>query len=506
MGIMQSVRFCGFFNFKRTLIVGFTALCLAFPINTAMHSDAFASTTAKKSSSAKALKVNGKSKVVKVNSKSKNSVTRNKKTNISSRNAKLRQLAQKGKNRVSKDVSAPRNESKHAALVIDAASGKVLYANNATEPRHPASLTKMMTLYLTFEALEKGRLKWGQDLPVSLAASQQAPTNLSLAQGDRISVRDAVFGLIVRSANDAAVVLAEAISGSELRFANLMTQKARALGMRSTTFKNASGLPDTRQITTARDMALLGLALRKHYPQNYKLFSTRAFTFNGRTYESHNRVIMRYAGADGLKTGYTRMSGFNLVTSASKNGYKLVGVVMGGASGKSRDDQMITLLDSSFRKIASIDNKNQFASIEDLKSSATSEYADEVVTEKRPLAITSESKVVALNTPKVTLNSIQKVEDDNPVIQSGQWGIQVGAYEASKDAFMAAANAQAIAPAALSGAKIMVSGLDDLNNKVHRARLVNLSQEQAQNACKELIKRQESCFVYRAETQYAQQM
>ncbi|WP_422570232.1 SPOR domain-containing protein [Antarcticirhabdus aurantiaca] len=233
---------------------------------------------------------------------------------------------------------------KYAAFVIDANNGRVLYEEDADDYRYPASLTKMMTLYMTFEALEQGRVRLDSAMPVSAYAAGRPPSKLGMKPGSTLSVEDAIKGLVTKSANDASVVLAEFLAGSEDRFASAMTQKARRIGMSKTTFRNANGLPDDGQRTTARDMATLGIALREHFPQYYKYFSTRSYSFRGRTVNGHNRVLDRVKGVDGIKTGYIRASGFNLVSSVVRGDKKLVAVVMGGRSGRSRDDHMVELL------------------------------------------------------------------------------------------------------------------------------------------------------------------
>ena len=248
-----------------------------------------------------------------------------------------------------------------ASFLIDADSGKILESENADSLRYPASLTKMMTLYLTFEAIKKGSLTLNQAMTVSEHASGQPQTNISLQPGERILLKDAILSVVIRSANDSAVTIGETIGGTESGFAQKMTQKAKELGMKNTVFFNASGLPEPRQHTTARDMATLGLALRRDFPQYFPFFKTESFTYHGKTYETHNHVMMRYRGVDGIKTGYIRASGFNLVTSATKNGKHLIGVVMGGSSFKSRDDRMIAMLDRNFAKFASTKEKQGVA-------------------------------------------------------------------------------------------------------------------------------------------------
>ena len=232
-----------------------------------------------------------------------------------------------------------------SSIVVDAKTGKVLYAKEPDALRRPASLTKMMTLYVLFGELEAGRMSLSTRMKVSQFASRQSPTKLGLKPGSTIAVRDAMLGLITRSANDAAVVIAEHISGSEAAFAKRKTQKARSIGMSRSTFRNASGLPNNGQWSTARDMATLGRALQERYPRYYKYFSTKSFVYNGREIRGHNRLLGRVQGVDGIKTGYTNASGFNLVSSVKRNNRSLVATVIGGTSGASRDKQMAGLLE-----------------------------------------------------------------------------------------------------------------------------------------------------------------
>lgn len=254
-------------------------------------------------------------------------------------------LAAKKKKRA---ASAP----KYAALVIEADTGAVLFDRYADAKRYPASLTKMMTLYLLFDELEAGNLTLESELSVSAQAAGQPPSKLGLTAGDKIDVESAIEALVVKSANDVAVVVAEGISGTEWKFAQAMTAKARALGMPNTTFKNASGLPNTSQTTTARDLAVLGQRLLKDHPQYFHYFSTREFAWNGRTYATHNALVKTFEGADGFKTGYTQRSGFNLVTSAKRNDTRLIGVVLGGRSVRTRDAHMREIMTTAFADVA----------------------------------------------------------------------------------------------------------------------------------------------------------
>ncbi|MCM2474864.1 D-alanyl-D-alanine carboxypeptidase [Rhizobium sp. CG5] len=236
--------------------------------------------------------------------------------------------------------AAPR----YAGIVIDAKTGKVLYDESADELRYPASLTKMMTLYLVFEALESGRIRLDTKVPVSAHAAAEPPSKLGVRAGGSVTVEQGIQSLVTRSANDMATALGEFIGGSEQRFAQQMTAKARALGMTKTTYRNANGLPNTAQMTTARDQARLSIALRQHFPQYYGYFSTRSFTFGKQVIGNHNRLLGNVRGVDGIKTGYTRAAGFNLATSAEADGRSIVAVVLGGQSGAKRDATMRQLV------------------------------------------------------------------------------------------------------------------------------------------------------------------
>lgn len=235
-----------------------------------------------------------------------------------------------------------------ASLVVDMNTGKVLHAQNATGKVYPASLTKLMSLYLTFEAIESGKLPLNKKLYVSRRAERMLPTKLGLKAGETITVKDAMLGLIVKSANDASVALAEAIAGSEEKFATLMNFKAHSLGMKNTFFYNASGWHHPMQVTTALDMVKLAIALKRDYPRFYPLFSRTSFEFRGKTVKGHNRVVANYIGAEGLKTGFTCPSGFNLITSASRGDKALVGIVTSNKTASARDKKMVTLLDQHF--------------------------------------------------------------------------------------------------------------------------------------------------------------
>lgn len=236
--------------------------------------------------------------------------------------------------------------AKSAAIVVDAKTGKVLYSADANGRRYPASLTKMMTLYLTFEALAKGRISKNTPVPYSAHAASEPPTKLGVRAGGSVPVETAILSMVTKSANDSATALGELLGGSEDNFARMMTAKARQLGMNGTVFRNANGLPDPGQFTTAHDMAMLGIALREHFPQYYGYFSQRSFLYGRQRINGHNRLLGRIKGVDGIKTGYTRASGYNLVSSVADGDRRLVAVVMGGASGRSRDNQMASLINT----------------------------------------------------------------------------------------------------------------------------------------------------------------
>lgn len=251
--------------------------------------------------------------------------------------------------RVQRDVSES-SSPKFASIIVDGNSGAVLQATSPDGIRHPASLTKIMTLYLLFERLESGKMKLDTEMPVSQHAADQDPTKLNLRAGQTIRVEDAIKGLVTRSANDAAVVIAEAIAGDEDDFAQMMTRKARSLGMSRTVYRNANGLPNDEQVTTARDQATLGRAIQERFPRYYRYFATSTFNWRGQSIRNHNHLLGSVEGVDGIKTGYTRASGFNLVTSMRRGNRHLIGVVLGGRSGGSRDAIMRNLLAENLEK------------------------------------------------------------------------------------------------------------------------------------------------------------
>jgi len=268
--------------------------------------------------------------------------------------------------RHSKHESAP--APPYAAIVLDANSGRALHADQADELRHPASLTKIMTLYLLFERLDAGKIRLDSQLPVSEHAALQAPTKLGLKPGQSLEVEDAIRGMVTKSANDAAVAVAEALGGSEREFADMMTVKAHALGMSRTIYRNASGLPNDEQVTTARDQALLGRAIQERFPRYYQYFATPSFTYHGQTMRNHNQLLGHVEGMDGIKTGYTQASGFNLVASVRRDNRHIVSVVMGGTSAGSRDAHMRSLIEEYI--VAAAPQKALIAAVAGAKADA----------------------------------------------------------------------------------------------------------------------------------------
>src|SRR5882672_11148332 len=294
--------------------------------------------------------------------------------------------------------SRPSYSPAFASIIVDGNSGATLSASNPDASRHPASLTKIMTLYLLFERLDAGKIKLDSEMDVSEHASEQAPTKLGLRPGQTLKVEDAIKGLVTRSANDAAVVIAEAIAGDEDDFAKLMTRKARALGMTKTVYRNANGLPNDEQVTTARDQATLGRAIQDRFPRYYRYFSTSVFNYRGQSIRNHNRLLGNVEGVDGIKTGYTRASGFNLVTSMRRGNRHLVGVVLGGRSGGSRDATMRNLLAENLEKGATT---RTVAAITERNSADAGTDVAEAASVSRPAETLQANAAIAASEPSL---------------------------------------------------------------------------------------------------------
>src|ERR1700716_2275149 len=399
-------------------------------------------------------------------------------------------------------VPNPAVSGKDAYLILDATSGRELVADRADELRHPASLTKLMTIYLTFSALDSGRLSLGDALPVSINALNAPPTKMGLPPGGTVNVRDATMALVTRSANDAAIVLAEALGGDEATFAQLMTQKARQLGMTSTVYRNASGLPNREQVTTARDLARLAFALMRDFPHYYAVFSVQSYPYRGRILENHNRMLLSYEGADGLKTGYTVASGFNLVMSAMRDNRRLIGVVMGGDSAGQRDRMMADLMDYGFATAQS----TRLSSWTAIRKPASARYT---ATNFDPsLVIPESTPQLAAAAPAATLPPMQAGSTDQRVAGPaappraaapggpaiGSWVIQVGSFSDSQGAQLALERASSALPDSMrAAAAASVDEVQMANKTFHRARLTNLSQGQAVDGCRQLEKRKIYC-------------
>ena len=363
-----------------------------------------------------------------------------------------------------------------AALVMNAVTGEVLYSSNPDVTTSPASLAKLMTLYLTFEALETGRLKLSQTLTISRRASIQPASKLYLQAGQTITVEEAIRGLVTKSANDVAMVLSEAIGGTEEQFAAKMTAKAKQLGMNSTSFRNSSGLFHSQQYTTARDVARLGMALMRDYPKQYPYFSTPSFTYKGTTHTNHNGLLGRYAGVDGLKTGYIDASGFNLAASVVRGNTRLVGVVMGGKTAAARDREMTGLFDMAFNRIATLDYTKQPKQPAAAPLAMSKPPAAAAPTPTKPAAArpTAPTVAKAAGAPEPT-----------------GWAIQAGAYKIYDDAAKRLAQVAAVVVDTLKNPAPMV--LPDAKGEMHRVRIGQLTLTEARNACRLLEQKGMGC-------------
>ncbi|WP_374374182.1 D-alanyl-D-alanine carboxypeptidase family protein [Dongia sp.] len=418
-----------------------------------------------------------------------------------------------------------------ASIIVDAETGEVLSRSNADTLTYPASLTKMMTLYMLFDAIDSGKVSLTDKITFSANAAGEPATNLNAKPGYTIQVETAILALVIRSANDVATAVGEHLGGSEKEFARMMTAKARALGMKNTTFRNAHGLPNADQRTTARDMAVLGVALLRDHPDYYDYFSRSKFSYRGVSYATHNRVLRKFTGADGMKTGYIRASGFNLVTSAHRDGRRLVGVVLGGSSAASRDKHMIDLMAKAFKiqqgtgdvlvakapgsagpakaiavaaaapaaQPATYDDSVAVAALAPVVKPATQEELDDLDTATTLAAMTS-----------VSLASAQAKPDDQAVanVWDGQdrfYGVQVGAYSKYNPAQKAAQKATATVPNLLADARIVIDQSKTGNGgSLYRARVFGLTKDAAEDACVALKKKRTDCLVIQGDSNVAQ--
>jgi D-alanyl-D-alanine carboxypeptidase len=351
--------------------------------------------------------------------------------------------------------------ARYSSIVIDAATGDVLEAANPDAPRHPASLAKLMTLYLVFEALRDRRITTGQVVPISQSAASMQPSKLGLVPGTRLTVEEAILGLVTKSANDAAAALGELLAGSEDRFAQMMTLRARALGMSQTTFTNASGLPDPDEWTTARDMAMLARHLLTDFPGFYPYFSTHSFTFQRRVIFNHDRMLASYPGADGMKTGYTEASGHNLVTSAVHSGVRLIGVVLGASSNPERDAHMTALLDQGFDQM-------------------------DVPAERRT--------TLASRLPGLVGTAHAATLAVRPAARTrAAWTIQIGSFGNERAAREAASNARRV----VDDGEARIETASQHGRTIWRAQVTGLTSAEAQGACAALVRHRSACVILR---------
>jgi D-alanyl-D-alanine carboxypeptidase len=420
----------------------------------------------------------------------------------------------------------------YEAIVLDAETGQVLRELNPDAITYPASLTKMMTLYLTFEALNQGRLRLDQYFTVSPMAAAHAPSRLGLVPGEVVMVRDLILGIVTKSANDAAAVLAEGLGGSEAAFAEMMTRKAQQLGMTRTHYVNASGLPDPEQLTTARDIARLALALYQNFPREYRYFSIKQFDFQGEIVNGHDHMLDWYPGADGIKTGFTVASGYNLATSAVQNGRRLIGVILGGRSVRGRDESMAQLLDLGFadlaRQPAVMVAQRQAPAAPVVAASAPVAAQPEAQAQPSFAAIASASMAPATArpasavqqapaAPSTTVSDQPPSRETSPTIGAvasaalghlapvakaeaaavapepgAGWAIQLGAFRAESGAERVEREVSRLALARGKHLQILAPTATD---RLYRARLLYFSAPAARAACGELHKQHIDCSV-----------
>ncbi len=407
--------------------------------------------------------------------------------------------------------------AQYAAVVVDAKTGRTLYAKDANARRYPASLTKMMTLYMAFEALSKGRMNKNTPIVFSANAAAEPPTKLGVRKGGSVTAETAILSMVTKSANDSATAMGEFLGGSEANFARMMTAKARALGMKSTVFRNAHGLPNPAQFTTAHDMAILGIALREHYPQYYGYFSQRSFMYGRQRINGHNRLLGRIKGVDGIKTGYTRASGYNLVSSVSDGNRRLVAVVMGGTSGARRDAQMAQLIKTYMPKAAPRGDGPLVALAENNPVTALAKVLlpknDVPTPDRKPreelqvasanaeIELPTKTKVAAaapVPAPAVEAYAPAEAPAVDPVSTasvSAGWVVQVASSPSPSEAQSALDKTAKKAPAVLADAAGFTVPFAKGGVTYYRARFGGFeSKDAAWNACNTLKKKKISCY------------
>ncbi len=392
----------------------------------------------------------------------------------------------------------PQNSSKYAAIVVDAKTGEVLYAKRADAPRYPASITKVMTLYLAFEALAAGKIDLDEPVMFSPRAAAQPPTKIGVRAGDSITVQQAMEAMVTRSANDAAVAMAEKLGGTEQRFAALMTLRAQELGMTNTHFANPHGLPDSRNISSARDLAILSRAVMRDYPQYYRLFSTKNFAFRGQNIRNHNGLLYRMDGVDGLKTGFTNASGFNLAVSAVRDGRRLIAVVMGGPNVATRDKVAEGLLLTGFEVL---DRRARGEQITVAQNFFEPPQLAEATQPSMQQGDTESGLTVRLasSPPPSRASSIQIVEPRSvPKLSGrgkaeagGRWTVQVGTFNSRADAREQLAMVEKKFGKHFDDAKAVA----EKDGGKYRSRFSGLSEQEAKEACRALKAKKQPCMV-----------
>ena len=401
-------------------------------------------------------------------------------------------------------VSVPAHAAKYAAIAIEEDSGRVLFARNADKLRYPASLTKIMTLYLLFEDISAGRLTLKSRIPVSKVAAGRSPSKLYLKPGQSISAEQAIYALVTKSANDVATAVAEKLAGTERAFAKRMTRKARALGMSRTTFRNASGLPHSKQRSTARDMARLAIALRRDFPQYFKYFSTKSFNWKGRKFGNHNKLLSKFDGTDGIKTGYINASGFNLVATVTRNNVRLIGVVFGGKTSRSRDAHMMDILERQFKRIKPAQARQQLAALPTkLPTPAPTRASDLPETIPQPKRITVKrlaDTMVADDTAEfldtvTTTASLTMPPDDQTL-----WSVQIGNFAQRVNAHKAAIRARRMADTVLGMTPAHLTLVTRGEMPLWRVRFNDLDEGQARSACAALFAGGSPCIALRTST------
>ena len=401
-------------------------------------------------------------------------------------------------------ASTPAQAAKYAAIVIEEDSGRVLFARNADSLRYPASLTKIMTLYLLFEDIAAGHLTLKSRIPVSKVAAGRSPSKLYLKPGQSISAEQAIRALVTKSANDVATAVAEKLGGSERAFAKRMTRKARALGMSRTTFRNASGLPHSKQRSTARDMARLAIAMRRDFPQYFKYFSTKSFNWNGRKFGNHNKLLSKFNGTDGIKTGYINASGFNLVATVKRNNVRLIGVVFGGKTSRSRDAHMMDILERQFKRVKPLQASQQLAALPTkLPISAPLRARDvpEIIPQKKQITVRRlTDTMVADDTPEfldtATTTASQAIAPDD----RAHWSVQIGNFAQRVNAHKAAIRARRMADRVLGMTPANMTLVTRGEMPLWRVRFNDLDEDQARSACAALFAEGSPCIAIRTPT------